>query len=96
MERNEISEHEVRVYQILKDDPSKWWTTKEMTPAAKVAKRTAALHLQRFAQLGVVDQVEIFPNHRYRLSAKSRVRNKAYVQRLEQAVEIIGAEKPKP
>ena len=89
MERNEISEHEIRVYRVLKGDPQKWWTARDMTTAAKVAARTASLHLQRFSNLGVVDLAEIFPHHRYKLSVKGSKRNKAYVQRLEEALVIL-------
>jgi hypothetical protein len=38
----------------------------------------------------IVDQAEVFPAHRYRLSKKARKRNINYIQRLERAAEVFG------
>jgi DNA-binding IclR family transcriptional regulator len=89
MERNEISLHEVRVYLALKAAGG-WLTNAEVAAAAGVAGRTARLHTLRLARLGVIDQAEVFPAHRFRLSGKAAKRNPAYLQRLDAAVTVFG------
>lgn len=89
MERNEISAHELRVYLVVAGAAG-WMTNAEIAAAAKVAPRTARLHTLRLVKLGVFDQAEVFPAHRFRISAKAAKRNIGYVQRLEKAREAFG------
>ncbi len=65
-------------------------TSKQVAASAGVAERTARSHLLKLVHLGLVDQAELFPAHRYRLSLMAENRNKAYVQRIRAAVEIFG------
>lgn len=44
----------------------------------------------KLVDLGLLDQAEVFPAHRYRLSSKADKRNKSYLQRLERAAEVFG------
>lgn len=88
MERNEISIHEARAYLAFRTAEG-WMTSKDLAARAGIAPRTARLHALRFVQLGIVDQAEVFPGHRYRLSPNARNRNLAYLQRLEQACDIF-------
>lgn len=90
MERSEVSIHEVRIFQYLQSVKGGWVTAKDVGEKARVAPRTARAHLLRFVQLGVADQAEVFPAHRYRLAAKADKRNGSYVLRLETAVEVFG------
>lgn len=89
MERNEISIHEVRVFQFLKGGGDKWVTAKDVAAAASVASRTARAHLLKFVKLGIADQAEVFPAHRYRMAEKASKRNAGYMLRLESACEVF-------
>lgn len=88
MERNEISLHEAKVFQVLRAD--RWMTNHEIAAAAGVAPRTARLHTLRLQQLGIADVAEVFPGHRFRLSSKASRRNRNYLQRLEHAADVFG------
>lgn len=89
MERNEISLHEVKAFLALRS-ASDWITSKDIAERAGIAPRTARLHALRLVRLGIVDQAEVFPAHRYRLASNARNRNVNYLQRLEQACEVFG------
>ena len=88
-EKNEISAHEVRVHQAV-ISAGTWVTSKYVAEAAGVAARTARQHLFRLVNLGIIDQEEVFPGHRYRASEFAEKRNKTYVQRLARAKEVLG------
>jgi predicted transcriptional regulator len=87
MENNEISAHEVRLYQTLLS--SEWVTSKDAAHKSNVAARTARHHLRRLVELGICDLAEVFPAHRYRISKMASKRNKAYLLRLEYAMEAL-------
>jgi DNA-binding IclR family transcriptional regulator len=89
VERSEVSVHEVRAYLALKGAAG-WLTSLALAGAADIAPRTARAHVLKLVRLGLVDQAELFPGHRYRLSEMAGKRNAAYVQRLEQAAEVFG------
>lgn len=59
-----------------------------------IAARTVRAHLVRLVNLGLVDQAEVFPAHRYRLSDKAEKRNKAYLLRLLGAFDVFGMPVP--
>lgn len=88
METNEISAHQLRVYQYAADH--EWFTSAQLAQGAGVAPRTARAHARRFVQLGLFDQAEVFPAHRYRLSPLAEKRNAAMVRRLGAAAEALG------
>ncbi len=90
MERNEVSRHEIAVYHVLAQQQGKWLTSAELAVAAQVAPRTARSHALRLVKLGLLDQAEVFPAHRYRLSEHARNRNRSYVDRLTRAAEALG------
>ena len=87
-ETNEISLHAVRVYRVLKE--SRWLSAQEIAALANIGRRTARAYAKRFTDLGIVDVAELWPGHRYRLSASAAKRNHGFLQRLEQASEILG------
>lgn len=89
METSEISLHDVKVYLVLKS-ADRWLTNREIAKAAGVADRTARAKTIRMVRLGILDQAELYPGHRYQLSKKADKRNGGYVQRLEQAIKIFG------
>ncbi len=70
--------------------PKTWLTNKDVEAVAKVSDRTVRLHTKRMAEIGIIDQAEVFPGHRYRFAAKGAKRDLAYVTRLEKAMEVFG------
>lgn len=90
MEGNEVSIHQVRIYKVFSQTPGAWLTSKEVANKAAVSGRTARLHCLRMVKLGLLDQAEVFPGHRYQLSSLAAKRNQAYVLRLEHAAAVFG------
>ena len=88
-EKAEISVHLVRVYRYLADADEAWSTAAEIALGAKVRPRTARAHAWRLVALGLCDQAEVFPAHRYRLSKMAGKRNKAFLLRLNAAEAIF-------
>lgn len=89
MEKNEVSEHEVRFYLAAKEIKQEWATSKDLAEKANIAGRTARAYAKKYVSLGLFDVAEVFPAHRYRLSGMAKKRNAAYVGRLEKAVEVF-------
>ncbi len=91
MESAEISRHEVAVYLALKGHADAWMTNKDIAVITDgVALRTVRAHTMKLVQLGLLDQAEVFPAHRYRWSSMGEKRNPAYVLRLKQATDVFG------
>jgi DNA-binding IclR family transcriptional regulator len=88
MEHNEISLHQVKVYQYVAAG-QRWMTNKDIAQGAGVAPRTARQHTKALVNLGIFDQAEVFPSHAYRLSDKAKQRNTAYLLRLQKAEEVL-------
>lgn len=89
MENNEVSYHAVLIYHAL-ENSRKWMTNKEIAVATKkVSERTVRMYTKRFVQMGLIDQAELHPAHRYRWSDKADKRNQAYLLRLQKAAEIF-------
>lgn len=88
METNEISLHQCKVFLAVKNAPM-WITANDIAKIANVAPRTSRAHALKLVNLGIFDQAEVFPAHRYRLSEKASKRNKAYLQRIENALGIF-------
>jgi hypothetical protein len=63
---------------------------KEIAEKSGVAQRTARAHALKLVNLGIFDQAEVFPAHRYRLAETADKRNKGYALRLEQAMSVFG------
>lgn len=91
MEHNEVSPHEVKVFLALSTAPSEWLSNRDIAARVKgVTLRTVRAHTYKLVKLGLVDQAELFPGHRFRVSDKAEKRNKTYTQRIMQAAEIMG------
>lgn len=88
MEQAEISIHQVKVYHYLVTHEG-WITNRDLAKHTGVSLRNVSLHTQRFVALGICDQAEVYPGHRYRLSTKADKRNAAYLLRLKQAEDIF-------
>jgi predicted transcriptional regulator len=91
VEQSEVSINQVKLYHHLKTTGA-WMTNKALAAALGISLRNASLHTQRLVSLGILDQAEVFPGHRYRYSAQAKKRNLAYVQRLQEAAEIFQAD----
>lgn len=91
MERNEISRHEIAFFHAAKSADG-WRTAKELADTAGIAHRTGRAFALKFVRLGIADQAEVWPAHRYRWSKMADKRNRSYVQRLEQASEVFSDE----
>lgn len=91
VERNEVSRQEIEVFRALRVHTQQWMTNKELAAECKaVAERTVRATTMKLVKLGVVDQAEVFPAHRFRLAAKAEKRNRGYVDRLLKAAEVFG------
>ena len=90
MERNEISIHEVRIFLFLKKNLEKWITNKQISEGTKVSERTVRAHTLKLVKMGILNQAEVFPAHRFRYSDKADKRNRGYFERLTSACEVFG------
>jgi DNA-binding IclR family transcriptional regulator len=88
METSEISLHLLKVFDAVKTHGG-WLTNKEVAKLSGVAPRTARAHTARLVAVGLFDLAEVFPAHRYRLSALADKRNKAMMQRIDAAREVF-------
>lgn len=93
MERNEVSLHEVKVVFFV-CSAGEWRTANEIAVATGVAARTVRAHVRRLVNLGIFDQAEVFPGHRYRFSSMAAQRNKSYIQRLNSAADALRIKPP--
>ncbi len=89
MEQSEISAHQLRVLQVVRD--ARGWIAREIAKGAKVAPRTGQrAHALAFVRAGIFDKAKVHPGHRYRLSPAARKRNHAYLDRLTAAESVFG------
>lgn len=89
-ETNEISIQQARAFRFLQDAKGRWVTSRELAVGARVAPRSARMYVRLFVDVGIADQAELFPGHRYRLSVKAAKRNTGYLQRIEAACAVFG------
>lgn len=89
MEKNEVSIHLLKVFEFVKKS-SGWVTSADIAKGSGVAPRTARSHALLLVQMGIFDQAEVFPAHRYRFSDKAEKRNKSYMIRIQNAKEVFG------
>jgi DNA-binding IclR family transcriptional regulator len=90
MEKAEISEHQWKIFDCL-TQANTWMSNKDIAQKTGVSLRRTGFHTNNLVQLGILDQAEVYPGHRFRVSDKASKRNTAYVLRLKQAGEIFGA-----
>lgn len=90
MEKAEISIHQIKIYRCLAES-HQWMTNKELAQKTGVSLRNVGYHTKRFVDLGICDQAEVYPGHRYRLSDKADKRNASYMLRLKQADEVFAS-----
>jgi hypothetical protein len=88
METNEISLHQVRIFEFVRNADG-WVSMKDVVTGTGSKRETVGVHLRRFVKLGLIDQAEVWPGHRFRVSALAEKRNKAMLERLDRAREIF-------
>lgn len=88
MEPSEISLHLVKIYRCLSQSHA-WMTNKHIAEATGVSLRRTSHHTKTLVGLGILEQAEVYPGHRYRVAEKADKRNGSYLARLKQAEEIF-------
>jgi hypothetical protein len=81
VETNEISLHQVQVYEFVAA-ADRWVTAKECAAATGVKYRTVATHMKRLVRVRIFEIAELFPANHYRLSPFADGLNRAYLHRL--------------
>ena len=91
MESIRISVHEAKIFAALKSTDQCWLTNQEISARIKdVQLRTIRLHTNKLAKLGLLEQAELFPGYKYRVSDKAQQRNPKYLVRLAEAAKLHG------
>lgn len=89
MESAEISLHQLKIFDFVAG-ATKWVTMKEIVDGTGSKRETVGLHCRRFVKLGLFDQAEVWPGHRFRLSELAEKRNKSMIERLATARSVFG------
>jgi predicted DNA-binding transcriptional regulator len=90
MKNDQISLHEIRVYEAAKSS-NKWLTAREIAVIADIADRTSRAHAAALVELGVFEVSKVFGGYRYRLKDKFEQLAADYLARLEAAKKVLGA-----
>ena len=90
METQEISLNQLRLFEFVRD-AGKWVSMREIVTATGSARETVGLHCRRFVKLGIFDQAEVWPGHRFRIAELADKRNSAIMERLKKAREVFGS-----
>lgn len=78
---------------MLLANASVWKTNHELArDCHDVAPRTVRAMTSKFVRLGLLDQAEVFPAHKFRLSEKAGKRNHGYLDRLKHVAEVFGVD----
>jgi predicted transcriptional regulator len=86
---DQISEHEIRVYEAARVSAG-WKTAKELAATADVADRTARMHCGKLAEVGVFQVAKVFGGYRYRCSEQPASAAAEYLSLLESAKRVFG------
>lgn len=86
---NQISDHEVRVYEAVRLHGG-WLTAKEIAAKADVADRTARGHASTLAEIGVFEVARVFGGYRYRIKTTLEPSASEYAAQIESAKRILG------
>jgi hypothetical protein len=90
-EENEISVDEVLVYRALCQSGSRWLSHRQLAQQIEgITVRSVRTHCLKLVKCGLVDQPNVFPADRYRLSAAANRCDHPYVRRLEHAAIAFG------
>jgi predicted transcriptional regulator len=91
MEKAEISLHQWKIYDCVVRSQA-WMTNKEIAQQTGVSLRATSFHTNNLVQLGIFDQAEVYPGHRFKMSTRADKRNTGYLKRLQQAGEIFAVQ----
>ena len=83
MEKAEISLHQWKIYDCLMKE-STWLSNRDIAHQTGVSLRRVSFHTNNLVQLGILDQAEVYPGHRFKISAKADKRNSGYLRLLQQ------------
>lgn len=89
MEQAEISIQQVKVFRYI-SQAKNWVSNHEIAQATGVSLRNVSLHTHRLTSLGILDQAEVYPGHRFRVCEKAEKRNGGYLARLKRAESVFG------
>lgn len=81
METSEISVHQIAVYDFVKS-AGRWVSMKDIISGTGVKRETVGNHCRRFVKLGIFDQAEVWPGHRFRFAELAEKRNPAIIARV--------------
>lgn|ERR1700693_545006 len=91
MENSEISIQELQIINVLRLNPSQWFSNHEIKKMIGiVSDRTVRARTLKLVNLGLVDQVKVFPSHKYRWSETAAKQNASYVMQIDKAAEVFG------
>ena len=82
-----VSIHELKVFQLFRDNPGDWMSSQQVAKRARIAPRTARLHCSGLAQVGILDEAKVFPGFRYRLCPTAG--DRPYYSNLDAAEEAL-------
>lgn len=88
-EKSEVSLHLIKVWKYLKENSEKWSTNHQIAEFVKFSERTVRMHTLYLVRSGLVDQMEVFPGHRYKMANNPDKRNVNFYDRLEKVSEIF-------
>jgi hypothetical protein len=90
IESIQISAHEAKIFAALKTAAA-WLTNHEISARLEGVKlRTVRAHTAKLAKLGLLEQAELFPGYKYRVSDKARQNNPKYLGRRTEAAKLHG------
>src|SRR3990167_2050179 len=86
-ELSEISRQECQTFSAL--CTRRWQTMHDLSRVTGLPKRSINTYMLKFLALGLVDLVETFPRHSFRLSKFASKRNSSYLERLRRTKRIF-------
>ena len=81
-EKSEISPQMIRAWLVLQNS-STWLTNNEIAEQAQISARTARMYTKYLFDLMLVDKLETFPGHKFKLCDNADKRNPSAYARLE-------------
>jgi DNA-binding IclR family transcriptional regulator len=88
MEKKEISREQVKVIGTFVSRSGDWLSSSDVVRHSEVVGSTVRHLVLDFHRLGLLERFESFPGYRYRLSLKAT--EHPYLEKLQQAAEIMG------
>lgn len=80
VQRTLVSVHELKLFCVVAREQG-WWTSRDIAQKAGVKRRAAHEHLMRWLDFGMVERIEMTPEHQWRVSSEAN--NASHYKRLE-------------